>query len=125
MSKKSLSSLLTEVELEVMNILWRIKEGSVRDVLSKLSPERNLAYTSASTMLRILEQKKIVESVKDGKSHIYSPILLKEDYEENTLHHVVTHIFDGTPSNLVKRLVSDTNLSESERQQIKDILESL
>ncbi len=125
MSKKSLSSLLTEVELEIMNILWKIKEGSVRDVLSKLSPERNLAYTSASTMLRILEQKKIVESIKDGKSHIYSPLLQKEDYEENTLHHVVTHIFDGTPSNLVKRLVSDSNLSESERQQIKDILESL
>lgn len=125
MSKKSLSNLLTEVELEIMNILWSLSEGSVRDVLAHLPEERNLAYTSASTMLRILEKKKIVRSRKDGKSHIYIPVLKKQDYEESTLSHVVTNIFDGTPSNLVKRLVNASNLSDKEREEIKKILEQL
>ncbi len=125
MSKKSLSKLLTEVELEIMNILWIIKEGSVRDVIAEFSSKRTLAYTSVSTMLRILEQKKIVKSRKDGKSHIYMPILLKHEYEKNTLNHLVTHIFEGTPSNLIKRLVSDTKLSKSDRKQIKAILAEL
>lgn len=124
MSKKSLSSLLTEVELEIMNILWLIDEGSVRDVLAKLPESRRLAYTSASTMLRILEKKKVVRSRKEGKSHIYIPILQKHDYEESTLSHVVSTIFDGTPSNLVKRLV-DSNLSIEEKEQIKKIIEDL
>ena len=125
MSRKSLSSLLTEVELEIMNILWGLKEGSVRDVLGKLPEERKLAYTSASTMLRILEQKEIVKSRKEGRTHIYAPILQKQDYEENTLSHLVNNVFEGTPSNLVKRLVSDETLSDSDRQQIKDILAEL
>jgi len=125
MSKKSLSSLLTEVELEIMNILWSLNEGSVRDVLAGLSEERKMAYTSASTILRILEKKEIVRSRKDGKSHIYIPILLKQDYEENTLSHVVTNIFDGTPSSLVKRLVNTSDLSNAEREAIKKILEEL
>ncbi|MCB0355687.1 MAG: BlaI/MecI/CopY family transcriptional regulator [Bdellovibrionales bacterium] len=125
MSKKSLSNLLTEVELEIMNILWSIKEGSVRDVLARLPQERTLAYTSASTMLRILEKKKIVSSRKDIKSHIYFPILQKQDYEESTLSHVVTNIFDGTPSNLVKRLVNTSSLSDADREEIKKILAEL
>lgn len=125
MSKKSLSALLTEVELEIMNILWSLNEGAVRDVLAKLPSERKLAYTSASTMLRILEQKQIVQSRKQGRTHIYSPLLKKQDYEENTLNHLVTNVFEGTPSNLVKRLVSDKKLTESERQQIKSILAEL
>ena len=125
MSKKSLSNLLTEVELEIMNILWSLKEGSVRDVLSHLPEERKLAYTSASTMLRILEKKNIVCSRKQGKSHIYTPLLKKQDYEENTLSHLVTNIFDGTPSNLVKRLVSTSNLTDTEREEIKKILAEL
>ena len=125
MSKKSLSKLLTEVELEVMNILWSLEGGTVRDVLASLSKERNLAYTSVSTMLRILEQKKIIKSSKEGKAHIYSPILLKHEYEGTTLNHMVNHVFEGAPSNLVKCLVSDKNLSDSEREQIKSILAEL
>ncbi|MCB0414288.1 MAG: BlaI/MecI/CopY family transcriptional regulator [Bdellovibrionales bacterium] len=125
MSKKSLSHLLTEVELEIMNILWFLNEGSVRDVLAHLPEERNLAYTSASTMLRILEKKKIVCSRKDGKSHIYIPVLQKQDYEESTLSHVVTNVFGGTPSSLVKRLVRTSDLSDDERDAIKKILAEL
>ncbi len=125
LSKKSLSKLLTEVELEVMCILWKLNEGTVREVLSQLPEERKLAYTTASTILRILEQKKIVMSRKEGKSHIYIPILEKNKYEENTLHHVVNNLFNGTPSNLIKRLVTDQNLSDLQKSEIKKLLQEL
>lgn len=49
---------LTVVEHELMEILWKIGEGSVRDVMNHLSKDRALAYTSVSTILRILQQKK-------------------------------------------------------------------
>jgi predicted transcriptional regulator len=52
------SKLLTETELELMTILWKLGEGSVNDVLAELPQGRDLAYTSVSTILRILEQKK-------------------------------------------------------------------
>ena len=69
--KKKKSDLLTEVELEFMNELWALEEGTVRDVLERLPEDRNLAYTSGATILRILEQKEFVTSRKEGKSHVY------------------------------------------------------
>ncbi len=58
--------LLTKVELELMTILWRLGEGSVTHVLGELPDGRDLAYTSVSTILRILEQKKILKARKEG-----------------------------------------------------------
>lgn len=119
---RSESKLLTEVELELMNILWKLKEATVREVMAQLPTERKLAYTSASTIIRILEQKEVVVSRKLGKTHFYSPRLQKQDYENKTLHHVIENVFDGTPTDLVRRLISDTQLSEEERQEIKRII---
>ena len=75
-----------------MNILWSLNEGSVRDVLAHLPEERNLAYTSASTMLRILERKNCSKP-KDGKEPYLYSVLKKQDYEEATLSHVVSKYF--------------------------------
>ncbi len=62
MRQKKKSEFLTEVELEFMTHLWALGEGSVRDVIARLAPGRNLAYTSAATILRIMEQKEFVTS---------------------------------------------------------------
>jgi len=119
---RSESKLLTEVELLLMNILWRLGEGTVREVLAEFPAGRTVAYTSASTMIRILEQKGAVESRKEGKAHIYKPILLKKDYENKTLDHVIENVFDGTPAGLVRRLVSDQKMTKEQKAEIRRIL---
>ena len=116
------SKLLTEVELELISILWRIGEGSVNDVIELLPKNRNLAYTSVSTILRILEQKKIVKSRKEGRGHIYIPQLKKAEYEANTIKHVMENVFEGTPVALVKQLLSTVSLNESELKEIKALV---
>ncbi|MEL6799826.1 MAG: BlaI/MecI/CopY family transcriptional regulator, partial [Pseudomonadota bacterium] len=88
MRKKKSRSLLTEVELEFMNELWGIGEGTVRDVLAQLPPERSLAYTSGATILRILEDKGFVKSRKDGKSLTYTPLLAKDAYQTRSLQNL-------------------------------------
>jgi predicted transcriptional regulator len=123
--KKSTSpeKLLTEVELELMGILWRLGEGSVNDVLAALPGERKLAYTSVSTMLRILEQKKIVGSRKEGRGHVYIPLLGKEEYEATSVHHLVKKVFDGAPASLVRRLIETEGLSEEDLKSIRVMLD--
>jgi predicted transcriptional regulator len=115
--------LLTQVELELMTILWRIRQGSVIDVQSELLAGRTLAYTSVSTILRILEQKKIVGSRKEGRGHVYFPRLSKESYEATTLKHVLTKVFDDAPTALVKRLLEVEDLSEKDLKAIRALLE--
>ena len=89
---------LTPVELELMQIVWRQGEVSVADVLKALPPERKLAYTSVSTVMRILEQKGVLQSRKVGRGHLYSALLPREAYELQSVRHLVETMFDGTPS---------------------------
>lgn len=122
---KSNEKLLTDVELELMTILWQLGEGAVADVLDHLPKNRDLAYTSVSTILRILEQKEIVKTRKEGRGHIYIPALKKTEYETKTLKHVVDRVFDGTPVALVRQLLDSVSVDESEIAELKKIIASL
>ena len=117
------TKLLTDVELELMTILWRIGEGSVAKVMEELPRGRDLAYTSVSTILRILEQKNILGTRKEGRSHIYIPILSKTDYEAKTVRHVVDRVFEGTPTTLIKRLLDTISIDDKELKEIKELIE--
>lgn len=114
--------LLTDTELELMTILWKRGEGSVADVLESLPKERDLAYTSVSTILRILEQKKILKTRKEGRGHIYIPALDKADYEAKTVKHMVNRVFDGTPAALVRQLISSMPLDAKQIEELKKII---
>lgn len=109
---KKATSMLTEVELEIMTLVWRLGAATVNDVLAGLPKSRPLAYTSVSTMLRILEQKKIVKTRKEGRGHLYVPVLTKEEFETRTLDHVVRTVFDGTPVALVRQLLGQVDGEE-------------
>lgn len=122
MRKRKTHELLTEVELEFMTLLWELGDASVRDVLSKMDEDRNLAYTSAATILRILEQKGFVTSKKDGKSLIYSAILSKNEYQSRLLKDVSAKLFDNTPAALVATLVNDDHLTQDALEELRVLL---
>lgn len=122
MRQKKKKEFLTEVELEFMTQLWEIGEGTVRDVLSSLAPGRNLAYTSAATIMRILEQKQFVTSTKHGKTFIYKALLSKDAYQTRSLKNLSEKLFDNAPAALVARLVNDADLSEDALNEIRALL---
>ena len=123
MRQKKKSELLTEVELEFMNELWALGEGTVRDVLDRLPEGRDLAYTSAATILRILEQKEFVTSRKDGKRHVFAPTLGKDAYQTRSLKDLSMKLFDDTPVSLVARLVNDDALTEEALGTIRALVD--
>lgn len=123
MRKKKKSDILTEVELEFMTVLWSLGQGTVRDVLDNLAPDRNLAYTSAATIMRILEQKEFVSSEKAGKTHIFAPNLAKGAYQSRSLRDLSDKLFDKSPTALVARLVDDSDLSEEAIDEIREMLD--
>ncbi len=114
--------LLTDVELELMSILWSLGEGNVAQVMEALPKGRELAYTSVSTILRILEQKGALKSRKEGRGHVYIPQLKKIDYEKRAIKHVVDNVIQGSPVDLVKRLLGSHTLKQSEIQEIQALL---
>ena len=123
MRQKKRSEFLTEVELELMTLLWDRGEGTVRDVLASLGPERPLAYTSAATMLRIMDEKGFVKSEKRGKTFVYRPALTKDDYQAKSLRNLSDKLFDGTPATMVARLVNDDGLTDDALKEIRALLD--
>lgn len=121
-AKEADGKMLTETELELMTILWKLKEGSVSDVIEQLPKERNLAYTSVSTIMRILEQKGVLKTRKEGRGHIYIPELKKSEYEAKTVKHVVERVFDGTPVALVRQLLDSVELNEKDLNALKELI---
>ena len=114
--------LLTHAELELMAILWSLEEASVAEVIASLPRSRSVAYTTVSTVLRILEQKGVVASRKEGRGHLYSPRITKKAYETKSLKQLVNKVFDGAPSALVRRLLDENAFSQDEIHEIQAIL---
>jgi predicted transcriptional regulator len=120
---KKESTQLTDVELEMMTIIWAIGPCSIHEMMETLSAHRDLAYTSVSTMVRILEQKKFVKSSKEGKGHLYSALVSRAEYETVSVKHLVDKVFTGETSQLVRCLISHKNLKQEDIEQMRAWLE--
>jgi predicted transcriptional regulator len=113
---------LTEVELELMNIVWSLGECTVKDVQNALPKERDLAYTSVATFMKILEQKGALKSTKEERAHIYRPIVSQAAYQNMSLDHIQENVFGGDPSSMVMRLIDNVQLSREEIEAIRSLL---
>ncbi len=110
---------LSKFEEEVMAVLWRNGASSVHQVIEALPDDRKKNYTSVSTILRILEGKKVVRAVKQGKSHLYSAHYSLNDYTKNTLVKIIENAFSNKPAQLVSYLIDNCFLSKKDLQEIE------
>jgi predicted transcriptional regulator len=117
-----LEKLFTDVELEMMNAIWDIGECTVKDVQEKLSATRDLAYTSVATIMKILEKKKALKSLKKDRAHTYLPLISRDEYEAMSLQDLKTNVFGGDPASMVMRLLNDTGLSQKELESIRSLM---
>ncbi|MEX0709070.1 MAG: BlaI/MecI/CopY family transcriptional regulator [Woeseia sp.] len=115
------SPTLTEGELKVMAVLWDREEASVREVTDVLSEQQPVAYSTALTMLRILNDKGYVTYRKEGRAFVYCPLVSRHEARSSALRHLIAKFFNGSPEALAQNLVDETDvdLAELERLQAK------
>jgi predicted transcriptional regulator len=87
---------LAPLELDCMNTLWPIGEGTVREIRDQLAPRRPRAYTTIMTIMDRLARKGIVERHKKGRAYIYRPTLSIEDARTHALDQIVESFFGGS-----------------------------
>ena len=109
---------LTKAEEEIMLVLWKLKEATIRDVKNELS-EPDTPYTTVSTVVRILEKKKIVGHKAVGTTYLYFPMLNKKEYLKGYLSGIVTNYFDGSFSSLAAFFAKENDLN---LDQLKDLI---
>lgn len=106
---------LTKAEEEIMQVLWQLEQANVKEIIEQL-PEPKPAYNTVSTIVRILESKGFVDYEKQGKGHLYFPLVKKQDYSNQSLNQLVENYFQGSFKSMVSFFVkkNDINLNELE-----------
>lgn len=116
------SQTLTDGELRIMDVVWELREASVRDVTDRLSESENVAYNTVQTMLRILTEKGYVAHRKDGRAFIYRPLVGRTEARAAALKHVLARFFGGSRRLLVENLLDDDELDALEIERLKALI---
>jgi predicted transcriptional regulator len=113
---------LTEAEERIMQILWKIRKGFVKDILEQLPEANKPAYNTVSTIVRILEAKGFVGHTAYGKTHEYYPLVAKSDYTKFYFRNFLKGYFGGSFAGLVSFFAKEENLN---LEELEDLLKEL
>ena len=108
---------LTNAEEDVMQVLWKLENAFVKDIVEEFS-EPKPAYNTVSTIIRILEKKGIVDHETFGKSHRYYPLITKEEYTKKFMNRFVKDYFSGSYASMVSFFTNQKTLSVKELETL-------
>mgnify|MGYP002395258702 CR=1 FL=1 len=113
---------LTRAEEQVMQILWKIEKGFVKDLLEHF-PEPRPAYNTVSTIVRILQDKGFVSHKAYGRTHEYYPLLSREEYTKSRMSNLVNDYFSNSFEKMVSFFAREKNISLKEMEDIRKLME--
>lgn len=115
---------LTKAEEQIMQVLWDLGKGFVKDVIEEL-PEPKPAYNTVSTIIRILETKGFIDHEAFGKSHRYFPIISKEEYKSFATGKLLNNYFSNSVENMFSFFVKEKKIDLKEADEIMKLIENL
>lgn len=119
--KQKKENYLTRAEEEVMQILWKIERGVVKDIIEHF-PDPRPAYNTVSTIIRILESKGFVDHKAYGKTHEYFPLVSKDDYSRKFISNFVKGYFNNSFHKMVSFFSSNEEIDIKELEQTLNLM---
>jgi len=117
------SETLTEAELRIMQVIWQTGPATVQHILDALTDSPALAYNTVLTTIRILERKGYLEHSKDGRAHVYSPLVEREDASRSEIRHLVGRFFSNSHEDLVLNILEDRGIAPEELKRLRSMLQ--
>ncbi|QIG88196.1 BlaI/MecI/CopY family transcriptional regulator [Chryseobacterium sp. POL2] len=114
---------LTKAEEQVMQYLWHIQKGFLKDIL-ELFPEPKPHTNTVSTILKILLEKGFVDYTTHGRQHEYFAVITKEQYSGRSIKSLVKNYFEGSYKNAVSFLVEKNEISVEDLEHLLDELKN-
>ena len=108
---------LTKAEEQIMQILWEMGEGIVRDIRDKFD-EPKPARNTVSTIIRVLESKGVVSYRAEGNTHIYFPLVSKKEYSKKQLFNLMKNYFDNSFPQMATFFAREKDLTIEELEQL-------
>ena len=106
-----------------MAVLWQKQKATVADVVAALKGRRPVNYSTVQTILRILEEKGYVAHEKAGRAFVYRPIVSQPQARRKALSHLMSRLFDNSPSLLVLNVLENEQIDPAELERLKKLVE--
>lgn len=117
------SETLTDAELRVMKVLWEKGSGTVQQVLDSIAEKPALAYNTILTTIRILERKGYLRHSKDGRAHVFVPVVRQQDATRTEIRHLVSRFFRDSHEDLVLNILEDRGIQPEEIDRLRKMLD--
>lgn len=114
---------MTKAEEQVMQVLWKLEKAYLKDIVDNF-PEPKPAYTTISTVMRVLVKKEFVGFNTYGKVNEYFPLVSKSDYSTDQIGGVIRNFFDGSARKFASFFTENQEMDVQELEQIKQLLET-
>jgi len=119
-SKKKV--LPTPAELRLLQILWRIGEGTIDDIVKASGGDPPPNYKTVQTLLRIMERKGLVDHEQQGRAFLFRPLVGRGDVHRLSIRHLVAKYFTGSRTELLMELLSDERIAPEELRQLESLI---
>ncbi len=114
---------LTKAEEEVMQILWRLKKAFIKEILEKFDEPRP-AYSTVSTIIRILQEKGFVNYRAYGRTYQYFPVISKDDYRKTQMSSFVRNYFSNSYQKMVSFFAREDSITVKDMEEIMEMMKN-
>jgi predicted transcriptional regulator len=122
MAKKTLPAL-SAAETEILRLVWHSEPVAVQDICEALPKDRAIAYSTVQTLLRRLEKKGYVKHEVQGKAHLFSAAVKREQVIKRSVGDFIERLFGGDPLPLMLHLADHSKLNEDDIDELKRLIE--
>jgi len=112
---------LTRAEEEVMQILWKMKKGFVKEILEKFEDPKP-AYSTISTIIRILQEKGFVGYKAYGRTYQYFPVITRDDYRKSQMSSFVKEYFANSYQKMVSFFAREEAITVKELEEVMELM---
>jgi BlaI family transcriptional regulator, penicillinase repressor len=114
---------LTELQIEVLGVLWNRGEATVADVHQALEPSTGLARKTVGTLLFRLEQQGVVAHREDGREYVYRATVTREQVERATVGSVLGRLFRGDVAAMVSHALRAEEVEPGDVERLREMLD--
>lgn len=121
MGKKTLPAL-SAAETEILRLVWELEPATVQSICDALPKDRSIGYATVQTLLRRLEKKGYAQHETQGKAHLFSAAVKRDQVVKRTVGDFVERLFGGDPMPLMLHLAAQSDLKAADIEELKKLI---
>jgi BlaI family transcriptional regulator, penicillinase repressor len=115
----------TDVELQILRILWELGPSPVREIHKRLEADKGTNYSTTVKMLSVMLQKGLLKRDEDAQPHVYRPVLTREKAGRRMVKDLIDKVYEGSALSLVLQALSANKATKDEREEIRRLLDEM